>query len=123
MNTAHDLPGDTWLRIAISRDGDEAQLWRLALEDAGVDVQVRIDDALMTQPGSSPLTAVGAPQLEFAYQFFVPHEERQQAARALIDAGWRPTGDRGMSTRTVALGTLVAIGAAALVVIARAAFS
>lgn len=123
MNAAHDLPADTWLRIAISRDGDEAQLWRMALEDAGVDVQVRIDDALMAQPGSSPLTAVGAPQLEFAYQFFVPHEERQQAARALIDAGWRPTSDRGISSRTVALGTLVALGAAALVVFARAAFS
>jgi hypothetical protein len=123
MNAAHDLPGDTWLRIATSRDGDEAQTWRLALEDAGVDVQVRIDDALIAQPGSSPLTAVGAPQLAFAYQFFVPHAERDRAAAALIDAGWRPIGQRGVRTETVVMGALLAVGAAALVVIVRAALT
>ena len=119
MNAPHDLPRDYWLRLAVARDGDEAQEWREALEDAGVEVAVRIDDAQSAQPGSSPLTAVGAASLQFVYQIFVPHDQRDQAATALIDAGWRASGDRGVSTQMLLKGAVMAIGVAILLVVTR----
>ncbi len=122
MRAAGDLSSDYWLRLAVSRYGDEAQAWREALEEAGVSVEVRIDDALTAMPGSTPMTAIGAPPVEFVYQIFVPHEQRDQAAAALIDAGWRPSSElKGVSMDMMLRGALMAAGVAVLLIVARLA--
>jgi hypothetical protein len=122
MSAAGDLSAEYWMRLAVSRDGDEAQVWRQALEDAGVAVEVRIADALSAQPGSSPLTAIGGAPQEFAYLVFVPREARDQAAAALIDAGWRPGRElRGVSAGVVLRGALIAAGVAIVLIVLRVA--
>lgn len=115
-----------WIRVAATRDEDTADRWRDAVEAAGLSVEVHIEDMREALPGSSaiPDLVLGAP---FAYGLWIPPDERQQAVRALIDAGW--DGRHGSvdaerpPTHTIVRGALLALVAAAAVVIARMALS
>ena len=105
--------------LAVARDGETAARWASALEDAGLEADVRIDDAVALTKGSSMWPIVspggGGHQL-FAYPLFVPRGEREAAASVLVDQGWdgrfgqTPAGGRSAIGLNVALrGALFAV--------------
>lgn len=100
------------VRLLMTADPDRAQTWAQALDAAGIDVLVEIQDAQLAQPGGSPLVGVlGARPLEFLHVLTVEAADRDRALGALVDAGWdgregltfRPkTNTRGLMTATAA---------------------
>lgn len=78
-----------WVMLAVAREAETAERWAGALEQRGIDVEVRIDDAIALTNGSSfwPTASPGGHRL-FAFPLFVPAEARAEAATVLVDAGW-----------------------------------
>lgn len=91
--------GDEWVPLAVARDADTADEWVSALDDAGIDAEVRIGDAVNLTSGSSfwPTASPGGHQF-FAYPLFVPAGQREAAAGVLIERGW--DGRHGQVGRT-----------------------
>lgn len=100
------------VRLLMTANPDRAQTWAHALDAAGIDVLVEIQDAQIAQPGGSPLVGVlGARPLEFINVLTVEAADRERALGVLVDAGWdgreglayRPkTNIRGLLTATAA---------------------
>jgi hypothetical protein len=110
---------DRWVLLAVARDDTTADRWAQALNAAGVDSEVRIGDAveLLGRPSALSGAAAG-PDFLFAFPLYVPAEQRDAAARALIDAGWDGRhGSRGgaLAPSLVIRGALGALAAAAVV--------
>ncbi|GMU41384.1 MAG: hypothetical protein AMXMBFR23_22500 [Chloroflexota bacterium] len=116
------------MRLTVVRDAALAEGWRDALEAAGIEAVVELDDAALALPGRSPLVGIGAPPLAFVYPISVPLVDRDRAAAVLIDAGWNGAveGDRRAapaSTGGALRGALWALLAAAAVIAWRVATS
>jgi hypothetical protein len=78
---------DARVRVAIARDADTAERWRDALDAAGIDAFVEIDDDRAAIPGSaSVLSVYTGPR--YVYPINVPADERERAAGVLINHGW-----------------------------------
>ncbi len=79
----------SWVMLAVAREAETAERWAGALEQRGIDVEVRIDDAIALTNGSSfwPTATPGGHRL-FAFPLFVPAEARAAAAAVLVDGGW-----------------------------------
>jgi hypothetical protein len=79
----------SWVMLAVAREAETAERWADALDSRGIDVEVRIDDAIALTNGSSfwPTASPGGHRL-FAYPLFVPAEARTEAAAVLVDEGW-----------------------------------
>ncbi|MDP6604683.1 MAG: hypothetical protein QF664_00275 [Dehalococcoidia bacterium] len=79
----------SWVMLAVAREAETAERWADALDQRGIDVKVRIDDAVALTNGSSfwPTASPGGHRL-FAYPLFVPAEARAEAAAVLVDEGW-----------------------------------
>ena len=109
-DTSMDAPRR--LRLLMTPSPDRAQAWAEALDAAGIDVLVEIQDAQFAQPGASPLVGVlGARPLDFVNVLTVAPADRERALGVLVDAGWdgregltyRPrTNTRGLLTATAA---------------------
>jgi len=106
---------ERWVLLAIARDERTADQWQLALDAAEIESEVRIEDGVLTGR-SSVMTHVNSPvdsQL-FAFAMWVPSDRREDAARALIDAGW--DGQFGQRGGAVPLGFALRGALAALAV-------
>jgi hypothetical protein len=100
------------VRLLMTANPDRAQTWARALDAAGIDVLVEIQDAQLAQPGGSPLVGIlGARPLEFINVLTVEAADRERALAVLVDTGWdgregltyRPkTSSRGLITATAA---------------------
>ena len=107
--------------LAVARDVETAERWRDTLDECGIGSEVRLEDAVITGR-SSATTYANSPAGDqlFSYALWVPATEREEAAAALIDAGWDGNyGQRGpssMSPGYVLRGTLIALAIAALLV-------
>ena len=117
-----ERPEDRWVMLAVAREADVAESWQAALEDEGIEAEVRLEDAVITGR-STATTYANGPSVDqlFAYAVWVPATDREQAAAILIDEGWDGQyGERdsgaSMTTSYVVKGTLVALAAAALFV-------
>ena len=124
IGTAREsLPDARWTLLAIARDDRTSEQWQDALDDAGIESEVRIEDAVLTGR-SSMLTQLNSPtdaQL-FSFALWVPTTAREDAARALVDAGW--DGNHGQRSNAISTGfalrgALFALAAAAAVIIVR----
>lgn len=114
--------GERWVLLAVARDDHTADEWAAALAAAGLDAEVRIGEAAQLTGRSSYVLGVNsAPDYLFAFPVFVPESQREQAAAALIDAGWDGRhGQREASrdTRLPLRGALLAVIVSAAVVAA-----
>lgn len=116
-----DRSDDRWMMLAVARDVESAELWQDALDTVEIESEIRIEDAVVT--GRSTLTthANGPSGFQlFSYALWVPANEREAAAAALIDAGWNGRyGQRGdtIPAGIAFRGALLAIGVAIGVVI------
>jgi hypothetical protein len=121
VSSEHTVP---WLRIVATRDVDTANRWRDAIAAGGGAVEVHIEDPRDALPGTSGVAEIvlGA---TFAYGVYVPPDDRAQALRMLIDAGW--DGRHGLvdapatGSRKVLRGALLAVAAAAAIAVLRVA--
>lgn len=110
-----------WVMLAVAREPDTAEAWQDALEQQGIDAEIRLEDAVITGR-SSATTYANGPGIDqlFSYALWVPAADREAAAQALIDAGWDGRyglpGRASMSASYVVRGTLVALAAGALFV-------
>ena len=120
METAPPDGGEeSWVLLAVARDGETAARWASALEHAGLEADVRIDDAVALTKGSVDVAsrksgrrrtpALRVPGLR-------PPGEREAAASVLVDQGWdgrfgqTPAGGRSIIGLDVALrGALFAV--------------
>lgn len=104
------------VRVATARDVTTAERWCDALEAAGIDAFVEIDDDRNVPGGSSPVitTYIGP---RFVYPVSVPAAERDRAAAVLIDHGWNGRfGSRNvapMSYRSMLRGALIVVAISA----------
>jgi hypothetical protein len=117
-----------FVRLTVTREPALAERWRDALEAAGIEAFVEIDDASRALPGRSALVGIGAQPLAFVYPVSVPAEDRERAAAVLIDHGWDGGIEGGvrsqpMSPRSSLRAALLAVGAGVLVLIWRLAMS
>jgi hypothetical protein len=117
--------GERWVLLAIARQADTAERWRDAVDAAGLDVEVRIEDGVLAGHSSAVTHAnnPGGAQL-FAFGLWVPASQHRDAARALGSIGWRGgyrDGAPALPAGYVVKGALAALGAAVLVIIVRAA--
>lgn len=116
------------VRLTVVRDPVLAERWRDALEAAGIDAVVEMDDAALALPGRSPLVGIGATPFTLVYPLSVPRSDRDRAAAVLIDAGWNGSreGDRRATPPSASgalRGALWALAAAVVVIAWRAATS
>jgi hypothetical protein len=108
------------VRVATARDVTTAEGWCDALEAAGIDAFVEIDDDRNVPGGSSPVitTYIGP---RFVYPVNVPAEDRDRAAAVLIDHGWNGRfGSRHvapMSYGTMLRGALVVVAISAAIML------
>ena len=118
-----DTSGQQWLMLAVAREPDIAELWQDALDLIDIESEIRLEDAVITGRSSATTYAngPGVDQL-FAFALWVLAADRENAAAALIDAGWdgrhgqsRPS---SMSAAYVVRGTLIALALSALLVTA-----
>lgn len=115
--------------LLVSKTPDRAEGWARALQDAGIDAAVEITDRQVVQPGGSPLVGVfGAPPLDFVHVVAVQRADRERALAVLVDAGWdgregRTWRRRTADTRSILVGSALAVAGMALFVLLRAAFS
>ena len=125
--TFTDQLDQRWVLRAVARDGATAERWSATLDGAGIDVEVRIGDAVDLTKGSSmwPIGSSGEGHQLFAFPLFVPADRRDAAATVLVDHGWnRRFGEaaRGACPRFVLRGALFATlagGAVALLLLWR----
>ena len=96
----------SWVMLAVAREAETAERWADALDQRGIDVKVRIDDAVALTNGSSfwPTASPGGHRL-FAYPLFVPAEARAEAAAVLVDEGW--DGRHGQSSGGIDPGVIL----------------
>ena len=114
-----DMTDLSWTMLAVAREIDIAEQWQAALVEANIESEIRFEDAVVT--GRSTATnyanGPGVDQL-FAYALWVPAAAKEEAAAALIAAGW--DGKHGqpvapsMSPSYVVRGTLIAIALSAV---------
>ncbi len=107
------------LRVAVARDIATAERWRDALDAAGIDAFVEIDDDRAAIPGgASVLSVYTGPR--YVYPVNIPAAERERAAGVLINHGWDGAhGTRVHSTMSgtrIVWGTLAVLGATLAVV-------
>ena len=119
VSLEHTVP---WLRVVATRDVDTADRWRDAIAAAGGAVEVHIEDPRDALPGTAGVAEIML-GTSFAYGVYVPQDDRAEALRALIDAGW--DGRHGLKdapaagTRKVLRGALLAVAAAAVIAVLR----
>ncbi len=114
-----------WVMLAVAREPEVAEHWANCIEQQGIAVEIRIDDAVALTAGSSFLPAAGSGGHQlFAYPIFVPAESRAAAAAILVDQGWDGCfGDRrtqlspGLVLRGALLATLVGVALAVLLLL------
>lgn len=70
--------------LALTSDDAAATRWIEALQREGIDAELRIEDGLRLNSGSSVFPTGPL----FATALFVPADERERAASVLIDHGW-----------------------------------
>lgn len=98
--------------VRVAQDGSTAERWARVLEQADIEAEVRIGDAVTLANGSSVWpTAGGGGQQLFAYPIFVPAGQHA-AARALLDSV--EATDPG-SSGSMLRGALIATASALLV--------
>ena len=73
--------------LTVQQDADVAGSWRAALIEAGVDVELHIEDGASFSATSSLYPTHGT-STPWVYALFVPRADRERAAGALIDHGW-----------------------------------
>ncbi len=116
---------DTFVRLTVVRESSIAERWRDALEDAGIEAVVEIDDAAYALPGRSPLVGIGVQPIAFVYPISVPRADRERAAAVLIDHGWdggregHLRGTSAPSTGSTLKAALLAVGAAFAILVWR----
>ena len=114
---------ERWALLAIARDAQTAEQWQDALDDDEITSEVRIEDsALVGRSSTMPHTNAAIGHELFAYSVWVPAEEREAAAKTLIDAGWDGNygqGDNTISSGFALRGALLALGVGILLIIVR----
>jgi hypothetical protein len=79
-----DSESPALVRIAVARDHAQAEAWAQALEAAGIDTAIEIDDGTYASTLGS---AFGGQS--FVYPVLVEASRRSEAARVLVDLGER----------------------------------
>lgn len=105
MASAPPPPGDErWVVLDVIRDAETAHDWLDALHAAGVDAELRFEDATRYASVSSAYPTGSL----FVYPLLVPASQREEAARVLIDLGWRGGGNGGLGGRAALAGAALA---------------
>jgi hypothetical protein len=109
-----------FVRLTVAREAAIAERWRDALEAAGIEANLQIDDAAYALPGRSPLVGIGVSPMTFVYPISVPLSDRDRAAAVLIDHGWDGAVEGALreapaSTGSTLKAALLALAAAALI--------
>lgn len=104
--------------VAIAKDETTAEAWQALLADAGIEAQVRIDDAAKAGMPSRtlfPLGYVEPGRSLFSYILYVRPGDRREARRVLRDRA-DFSGAR-VDMRTVAGAVTVVVGSLAVVLV------
>lgn len=109
-----------FVRLTVAREAAIAERWRDALEAAGIEANLEIDDAAYALPGRSPLVGIGVSPMTFVYPISVPLPDRDRAAAVLIDHGWDGAVEGALreppaSTGSTLKAALLALAAAVLI--------
>jgi len=83
------MSGQRWALLAIAHDAQTAEQWQDTLDNDEIESEIRIEDsALVGRSSAMPHTNSATGHELFAYSVWIPSEEKEDAVRALIDAGW-----------------------------------
>ena len=121
----HSPSQEHWALLAIARDSQTADRWQDALNDSGIQSEVRIADAVLTGR-SSVLTQVNSPADAqfFSFAVWVPAAHREHARQVLTEAGW--DGRHGLRAEPISWsfalrGALITLAIAVLLIIVQVA--